>query len=82
MKISLSNGLHHPGILFLDSPRDKDLDLTKYKKIIDLVSNDNKGQVFFTGSIEDKDLFPENVLIRMTEGEKLLKHRITEKKIT
>ncbi len=77
MKISNTMSLKHPGIIFLDSPRDKDLDLTKYSKIIKLIESLGSGQVFFTGSIEDSTQFPKEVLIRMASNEKILKAKIS-----
>lgn len=80
LKISTANNLKHPGVLFLDSPRDKDLDLTRYRKIIEIITGMTNAQIFFTGSIEDISQFPDNVLMKMIDGEKLLKPK--KKKLT
>jgi len=75
--VSTDSNLKHPGILFLDSPRDKDLDLTRYKKIIEIVTGISGAQIFFTGSIEDIGQFPDEILIKMRDGEKILKYNAT-----
>jgi hypothetical protein len=79
LKYSKSLNLKHPGFILLDSPRDKDLDFTKYRKIIDIIDKTKEGQIFFTGSIEDKSQFSNNILLEMIAGEKLLKQRKIEK---
>lgn len=72
LHLSENAKINHPKFIVLDSPRDKDLDKVKYKVILDILEN-QKNQYFITGSIYDQELYNnENVLIKLTEKEKLL----------
>ncbi|TGM41704.1 hypothetical protein EHQ92_18065 [Leptospira biflexa] len=64
--------INHPGFVVLDSPRDKDLDSGRYKKILDILY-EQKNQFFLTGSLHDEKLYDKkNILIKLTEDSRLL----------
>lgn len=67
--------------VIFDSPREKDLDIDKYKRFLEIIKSQNEGQVFLTGSYKDIDtfneVFPENegfYIDCLTDDSKLLKN--------
>jgi hypothetical protein len=70
--------LNSLGLVMLDSPRDKDLDIDKYERLLDLIKNQSSGQLFLTGSLKEQSVykkhFEEKVFLNsLTSKEKLLK---------
>ena len=70
--------INHLGFMIFDSPKDKDLDMDKYKRFLNLLNNLNNIQFFLTGSILDEAAYKEvapNVfyLPSLSEGNRLLK---------
>ncbi|WNR45235.1 hypothetical protein [Paenibacillus roseipurpureus] len=66
--------INHLGFILLDSPKDKDLDLDKYERFLELIERSEVGQVILTGSISDIDLYNgENVILLLNDEHKLLK---------
>ena len=64
--------------MIFDSPKDKDLDMDKYKRFLSLLSRVNNIQIFLTGSILDeaayKEAIPDAVYMPiLSEKNKLLK---------
>ena len=45
------------GLALFDSPKDKDLDLDKYEKFLECLSNVKTGQVLLTGSVKDLESY-------------------------
>ena len=45
--------------IIFDSPREKDLDIDKYKRFLEILRDQHQGQVFLTGSYRDIDTFNE-----------------------
>ena len=70
---SKSAQFNHPGFLILDSPRDKDLDFTNYEKLVKIIQEVSHGQIIMTASIDDSELFPNNVIDRLAKPVKLLR---------
>ncbi len=70
---SQDSQFNHPGFLILDSPRDKDLDYSNYEKLVEIIQKISVGQIIMTASIDDSELFPANVIDRLSKPEKLLK---------
>jgi endogenous inhibitor of DNA gyrase (YacG/DUF329 family) len=66
--------INHPGFIFFDSPRDKDLDSKKYAKIVNMICQSNQSQVILTGSISDKSLYDQSkIILELQPNSKLLK---------
>jgi len=66
--------------IIFDSPRDKELDIDKYERFLELIRSQDEGQVFLTGSLKEIDvfykIFPEKegcYIDRLTDESKLLK---------
>ncbi len=53
--------INHLGFVIFDSPKDKDLDMDKYKRFLALLNDIHGIQIFLTGSILDKDAYEEVV---------------------
>ena len=51
--------INHLGFMIFDSPKDKDLDIDKYKRFLNLLNNLNNIQFFLTGSILDEAAYKE-----------------------
>lgn len=71
--------INHIGFVFFDSPKDKDLELPKYKRFLQKLNESEKGQVFLTASITEKaiyqEIFGEDTIIReLHENNKLLQY--------
>ena len=45
------------GFLMLDSPRDKDLDIDKYERLLAALGTQNEGQLFLTGSYKEQTIY-------------------------
>lgn len=72
------SSINHLGFIIFDSPKDKDLDLDKYKRFLSLLNQVNNVQIFLTGSILDKEsylgAFPEAYYLpELSEQNRLLK---------
>ncbi len=70
--------INNLGFVILDSPRDKDLDIDKYERLLDLMKNQSSGQLFLTGSLKEQAVykrhFEENTFLNsLVYAEKLLK---------
>ena len=70
--------INHLGFMIFDSPKDKDLDMDKYKRFLSLLSRANNIQIFLTGSILDELAYKEelsnaNYLPTLSENNRLLK---------
>ena len=68
--------------IIFDSPRDKELDIDKYERFLELIYSQNEGQVFLTGSYEETEVFykvfPEKegcYIDQLTDDAKLLKQQ-------
>ena len=66
--------------IIFDSPRDKELDIDKYKRFLELIRSQDEGQVFLTGSFKETGVFysvfpvKESCYIdQLTDDTKLLK---------
>lgn len=53
--------INHLGFMIFDSPKDKDLDMDKYKRFLALLNRLTNTQVFLTGSILDESTYKEVV---------------------
>lgn len=73
------NGGNHIGVVYFDSPKDKDIDNDKYGKFIKILEKLNGEQIFISSSIEEKYFFEkiisqeETMCIELKKGDKLLK---------
>ena len=72
--VELTVGLHY----VFDSPKDKDLDMDKYKRFLSLLSRVENIQIFLTGSILDEAAYKEAIpnahyLPTLSEENRLLK---------
>lgn len=70
--------INHLGFMIFDSPKDKDLDMDKYKRFLALLNRLTNTQVFLTGSILDESTYKEIVptafyLPTLSEEHRLLK---------
>lgn len=70
--------INHLGFIIFDSPKDKDLDMDKYKRFLSLLDNIKGVQFFLTGSILDESSYKEFVpnahyLQSLSEENRLLK---------
>ena len=70
--------INHLGFMIFDSPKDKDLDMDKYKRFLSLLGKVDNTQVFLTGSILDvtayKDALPAALYLpTLSEENRLLK---------
>lgn len=70
--------INHLGFMIFDSPKDKDLDMDKYKRFLALLNRLTNTQVFLTGSILDESTYKEIVptafyLPTLSEENRLLK---------
>lgn len=71
--------INHLGFMIFDSPKDKDLDMDKYKRFLSLLNKVDSTQIFLTGSIVDETAYKEAIptalyLPSLSEEDKLLKH--------
>lgn len=73
------NNMHY---VIFDSPREKDLDIDKYKRFLEILRDQGEGQVFLTGSYRDidtfNDVFSEQKMCfidLLSDEEKLLKRQ-------
>ncbi|WP_010245358.1 hypothetical protein [Acetivibrio cellulolyticus] len=69
--------INHIGFIFFDSPKDKDIELPKYKRFLQKLNESEKGQVFLTASITEKEMYQEifgqkAILRELYENSKLL----------
>lgn len=71
--------------IIFDSPREKDLDIDKYKRFLEILRDQHQGQVFLTGSYRDIDTFNEVFseqtacfIDNLSDESKLLKKRNTD----
>lgn len=51
--------INHLGFMIFDSPKDKDLDMDKYKRFLSLLNKVDNTQIFLTGSIVDEAVYKE-----------------------
>ena len=70
--------INHLGFMIFDSPKDKDLDMDKYKRFLSLLSRVENIQIFLTGSILDEAVYKEAIsnahyLPTLSEENRLLK---------
>lgn len=70
--------INHLGFMIFDSPKDKDLDMDKYKRFLALLNRLTNTQVFLTGSILDESTYKEVIptafyLPTLSEENRLLK---------
>ena len=70
--------INHLGFMIFDSPKDKDLDMDKYKRFLSLLSRVGNIQIFLTGSILDEAAYKEAIsnalyLPTLSEENRLLK---------
>lgn len=70
--------INHLGFMIFDSPKDKDLDMDKYKRFLALLNKLTNTQVFLTGSILDESTYKEVIptafyLPTLSEENRLLK---------
>lgn len=70
--------INHLGFMIFDSPKDKDLDMDKYKRFLSLLSRVGNIQIFLTGSILDEGAYKEAIsnalyLPTLSEENRLLK---------
>lgn len=70
--------INHLGFMIFDSPKDKDLDMDKYKRFLSLLSRVGNTQIFLTGSILDETAYKEAIsnalyLPTLSEENRLLK---------
>lgn len=70
--------INHLGFMIFDSPKDKDLDMDKYKRFLNLLNNIKDIQFFLTGSILDEVAYKEaasnvHYLPPLSEENRLLK---------
>ena len=70
--------INHLGFMIFDSPKDKDLDMDKYKRFLSLLSRVENIQIFLTGSILDEAAYKEAIpnahyLPTLSEENRLLK---------
>ena len=74
-----SETINSVGMVFFDSPKDKDLDNDKYSKFLKEVADNQEGQVFLTGSVKEREIY-ESIFNKssffspLTEESRLLKH--------
>jgi DNA repair exonuclease SbcCD ATPase subunit len=74
--LSIEDNINHPGFVFFDSPKDKDLDVDKYSRFLEITRDLSYGdnQLFITGSVKEEHLYdPSHILMRLTPDDKLLK---------
>lgn len=74
--LSLKENINHPGFVFFDSPKDKDLDIDKYSRFLEITRDLDYGnkQLFITGSVKEEHLYDEShILMRLHPEDKLLK---------
>ena len=70
--------INHLGFMIFDSPKDKDLDMDKYKRFLSLLDKVDNTQIFLTGSIVDEAAYKEAIpnalyLPPLSEENRLLK---------
>lgn len=70
--------INHLGFMIFDSPKDKDLDMDKYKRFLSLLNKVDNTQIFLTGSIVDEAVYKEAIpnalyLPPLSEENRLLK---------
>lgn len=70
--------INHLGFMIFDSPKDKDLDMDKYKRFLSLLNKVDNTQIFLTGSIVDEAAYKETIptalyLPSLSEDDRLLK---------
>lgn len=70
--------INHLGFMIFDSPKDKDLDMDKYKRFLSLLNKVDNTQIFLTGSIVDEAAYKEAIpnalyLPPLSEENRLLK---------
>ena len=70
--------INHLGFMIFDSPKDKDLDMDKYKRFLSLLNKVDNTQIFLTGSIVDEAAYKETIptalyLPSLSEEDRLLK---------
>lgn len=53
--------INHLGFMIFDSPKDKDLDVDKYKRFLSLLNKITNTQIFLTGSILDESIYKEAI---------------------
>lgn len=53
--------INHLGFMIFDSPKDKDLDMDKYKRFLSLLNKVENTQIFLTGSILDEAAYKETI---------------------
>lgn len=73
----------HLGLLFLDSPKDKDLDEYRFVKYLKMINNECAGQIIITGSSSDSELYKKNLTTAkffesLLTSNKLLKRKKNE----
>ncbi len=71
--------INHLGFMIFDSPKDKDLDMDKYKRFLSLLNKVDNTQIFLTGSIVDEASYKETIpnalyLPSLSENDRLLKN--------
>lgn len=71
--------INHLGFMIFDSPKDKDLDMDKYKRFLSLLNKVDNTQIFLTGSIVDETSYKETIpnalyLPSLSENDRLLKN--------
>lgn len=71
--------INHIGFIIFDSPKDKDLDIDKYKRFLTCLNETKNVQIFLTGSIKDADSYKgalsnANFLPTLSEENRLLKN--------
>lgn len=54
-----STKINNMEYVIFDSPREKDLDIDKYKRFLKIIKSQDEGQVFLTGSYKDEEVFNE-----------------------
>ncbi|MEE1503753.1 MAG: hypothetical protein UGF89_05880, partial [Acutalibacteraceae bacterium] len=73
--------INHLGFMIFDSPKDKDLDMDKYKRFLSYLNKTENIQIFLTGSILDELSYKEaapnaNYLPTLYETNRLLKEPV------
>lgn len=71
-------GSSHLGLLFLDSPKDKELDDDRFESFLKAIEKECAGQIIITGSFGDNELYSRNLknarfFDTLTTNNKLLK---------
>jgi DNA repair exonuclease SbcCD ATPase subunit len=65
--------INHLGFVLLDSPKDKDLDMDKYGRFLEILEKSNNGQIILTGSIKEMDLYNrDNIIMTLFPDRRLL----------